>query len=181
MDETIKSMDATPDQQDLVYTITVQGHGDYPTEKVIENPEITVSGAKDEATNNQWEYYINEIHEVDKFIGKLKDALAQRDEKTILVLWGDHLPTLGLEESDMATGDIFKTKYVTWNNFGLEKQDADLTSYQLLAHLTDQLDIHEGTMFRFHQSQQDVATDSKDYIQNFELLQYDILYGKQRR
>ena len=69
----------------------------------------------------------------------------------------------------MATGDIFKTKYVTWNNFGLEKQDADLTSYQLLAHLTDQLDIHEGTMFRFHQSQQDVATDSKDYIQNFEL------------
>lgn len=33
-------------------------------------------------------------------------------------------------------------------------------------------------MFRFHQSQQDVATDSKDYIQNFELLQYDILYGK---
>ena len=178
VDETIKSMDATPDQQDLVYTITVQGHGDYPTEKVIENPEITVSGAKDEATNNQWEYYINEIHEVDKFIGKLKDALAQRDEKTILVLWGDHLPTLGLEESDMATGDIFKTKYVTWNNFGLEKQDADLTSYQLLAHLTDQLDIHEGTMFRFHQSQQDVATDSKDYIQNFELLQYDILYGK---
>ena len=76
VDETIKSMDATPDQQDLVYTITVQGHGDYPTEKVIENHEITVSGAKDEATNNQWEYYINEIHEVDKFIGKLKDALA---------------------------------------------------------------------------------------------------------
>ena len=37
IDETIKAMDATPDQQDLVYTITVQGHGDYPTEKVIEN------------------------------------------------------------------------------------------------------------------------------------------------
>ena len=31
VDETIKSMDATPDQQDLVYAITVQGHGDYPT------------------------------------------------------------------------------------------------------------------------------------------------------
>ena len=44
--------------------------------RVIENSEITVSGAADEASNNQWEYYINEIHEVDKFIGKLKDALA---------------------------------------------------------------------------------------------------------
>ncbi len=173
IDETIKAMDATPDQQDLVYTITVQGHGDYPTEKVIENPEITVSGAEDEATNNQWEYYINEIHEVDKFIGNLTQALAERDEDTILVLWGDHLPTLGLSEEDMATGDIFKTKYVTWNNFGMAKEDADLTSYQLLAHLTGQLGIHEGTIFRFHQSQ----SASETYLRNLENLQYDLLYG----
>ncbi len=174
IDETLKAMDATPDQQDFVYTITVQGHGDYPTEKVLENPEITVSGAETEAANNQWEYYINQIHEVDKFIGNLKDALEQRDEDTILVLWGDHLPTLGLEESDMATENIFKTKYVTWNNFDLPKEDADLTSYQLLADLTGKLDIHEGTMFRFHQSQQ----NSETYIHDFEQLQYDILYGK---
>ena len=173
IDETIKAMDATPDQQDLVYTITVQGHGDYPTEKVIENPEITVSGAEDEATNNQWEYYINEIHEVDKFIGNLTQALAERDEDTILVLWGDHLPTLGLSEEDMATGDIFKTKYVTWNNFGMAKEDADLTSYQLLAHLTRQLGIHEGTIFRFHQSQ----SASETYLRDLENLQYDLLYG----
>lgn len=173
IDETIKAMDATPDQQDLVYTITVQGHGDYPTEKVIENPEITVSGAEDEATNNQWEYYINEIREVDKFIGNLTQALAERDEDTILVLWGDHLPTLGLSEEDMATGDIFKTKYVTWNNFGMAKEDADLTSYQLLAHLTGQLGIHEGTIFRFHQSQ----SSSETYLRDLENLQYDLLYG----
>ncbi|MCI5740675.1 MAG: sulfatase-like hydrolase/transferase [Lachnospiraceae bacterium] len=173
IDETIKAMDATPDQQDFVYTITVQGHGDYPTEKVIENPEITVSGAEDEATNNQWEYYINEIHEVDKFIGNLTQALAERDEDTILVLWGDHLPTLGLSEEDMATGDIFKTKYVTWNNFGMAKEDADLTSYQLLAHLTGQLGIHEGTIFRFHQSQ----SASETYLRDLENLQYDLLYG----
>lgn len=173
IDETIKAMDATPDQQDLVYTITVQGHGDYPTEKVIENPEITVSGAEDEATNNQWEYYINEIHEVDKFIGNLTQALAERDEDTILVLWGDHLPTLGLSEEDMATGDIFKTKYVTWNNFGMAKEDADLTSYQLLAHLIGQLGIHEGTIFRFHQSQ----SASETYLRDLENLQYDLLYG----
>ncbi len=172
--ETVKAMDATPDQKDVVYTITVQGHGDYPTEKVIENPEITVSGLADEATKNQWEYYINEIHEVDKFIGNLTAALDARGEDTIVVLWGDHLPTLGLSESDVATGDIFKTKYVTWNNFGLAKEDADLTSYQLLAHLTDQLGIHEGNIFRFHQSQ----SQSKTYLKDLELLQYDLLYGK---
>ena len=38
VDETIKSLDATPDQADFTYTITVGTHGDYPTEPVIEFP-----------------------------------------------------------------------------------------------------------------------------------------------
>lgn len=174
INETIKAMDATPDQADLVYTITVQGHGDYPTEKILTNPEIKVSGAADEATNNSWEYYVNMIHEVDKFIANLIDEVSKRDEKTMIVMFGDHLPTMGLEESDMAAGDIFKTKYITWNNFGLEKQDADLTSYQLLANTMDQLGIHEGTLFTAHQT----LTDSETYINDIEQLQYDLLYGE---
>lgn len=172
--ETLKAMNATPDQNDFVYTITVQGHGDYPTEKIIENPEINVSGAKDEASNNAWEYYINEIHEVDKFIGNLTAALSQRDEKTIVVFFGDHLPTMGLTDEDMASGDIFKTKYITWNNFDLPKQDKDCTSYELLANITNQLDIHAGTIFSYIQSQ----GGSASYSENLEQLQYDLLYGK---
>ena len=35
--------------QDYVYCISVQGHGDYPTTQIIENPEITVEGIEDEA------------------------------------------------------------------------------------------------------------------------------------
>lgn len=174
INETIKAMDATPDQADLVYTITVQGHGDYPTEKILTNPEIKVSGAADEGSNNSWEYYVNMIHEVDKFIANLIDEVSKRDEKTMIVMFGDHLPTMGLEESDMAAGDIFKTKYITWNNFGLEKQDADLTSYQLLANTMDQLGIHEGTLFTAHQT----LKDSETYINDVEQLQYDLLYGE---
>lgn len=173
--EVAKSLDATQ-QQDFVYTITVQGHGAYPAEKVIENPEITVTGAPDEALNNQWEYYVNEIHEVDKFIGNLIDMLSKRDEKTVVVFFGDHLPTMGLTDEDMASGSIFKTKYVTWNNFGMEKVNQDLTSYQLLAAITDQTGIHEGTMFTLHQSSQYQVTE--DYSRDMELLQYDTLYGK---
>ena len=178
INETKKAMDATPDQADLVYTITVQGHGDYPTEKIIADPEITVSGADTQEANNQWEYYVNEIHEVDKFIGNLTDMLSKRDEKTILVLFGDHLPTMGLEDSDMKSGDIFKTKYATWNNFGMPKQDADITAYQLLASITNQAGIHEGTMFTYTQSQLDQGLTGTDtYRDGLENLQYDILYG----
>ena len=173
VNETVKAMDATEGQSDFVYTITVGSHGDYPTEKIIEDPEIQVTGAATEESNNQWEYYVNMIHNTDNFIADLIDAVKRRGEDTIIVMFGDHLPTMGLEDSDMKSGDIFKTKYATWNNFGLAKEDADLTAYQLLAHITDQVGIHEGTIFNYTQTQ----SDSSTYQNGLENLQYDLLYG----
>ena len=172
--ETVKAMDATEGQSDFVYTITVEGHGDYPSEKVLEDPAIAVTGGADESSNNQWEYYVNMLHEVDDFIGDLVSAVDRRGEDTIIVFFGDHLPTLGLADEDMKSGSIFKTKYITWNNMGLAKEDADLTAYQLLAQTMDQAGIHEGTMFRYHQTQ----ADSETYLSGLDNLQYDLLYGK---
>jgi phosphoglycerol transferase MdoB-like AlkP superfamily enzyme len=175
--ETQKALDSTPDKSDFVYTITVQGHGSYPEEKILENPQIQVSGAETTEKNNQWEYYVNQIHEVDKFIKNLTDMLSKRDEKTLLVLFGDHLPTMGLADEDLKSGDIFKTQYATWNNFGLEQKDADLAAYQLLAYTTEQAGIHEGTIFTYHQAGA-YDTENEQYQNKLENLQYDILYGE---
>ncbi|MGN0482246.1 MAG: LTA synthase family protein [Lachnospiraceae bacterium] len=179
VNETLKALDST-EGSDFVYTITVQGHGDYPTHKVLANPAIRVDGAKDQESNYQWEYYINQIHEVDQFINNLTSALNKRGEDTMVVFFGDHLPSLNLQSHDMKTGSIFKTKYVTWNNFGMKKKDRDLTSYQLMAAMTAQAGIHEGTMFTYHQDRMQQPGDSgyvayKDGMDN---LQYDLLYGK---
>ena len=171
--ETIKSLDAT-EGSDFTYTITVCTHGDYPTEPVIENPAITISGVDDEAAANQWTYYVNQLNAADKFISSLIDKLSQRDEETIVVMFGDHLPTMGLTDDDMKSVSIYMTKYITWNNFGLPKEDADLYSYQLLASITDSVGIHEGTIFNYHQTQSESAT----YLEGLENLQYDLLYGK---
>lgn len=176
IEEVSKSLDSTPDQPDFAYTITVQGHGTYPSEKVLENPKIQVTGGRTEAENYQYEYYINQLHEVDKFIGNLIDMLSQRDEKTIVVFFGDHLPTMGLTDADMAAGSLFQTKYVTWNNFGLPNNSRDLTSYQLMPYILEQLNIHEGTMTGYHQSNDYLV--SEEYKNNMEILQYDILYGE---
>lgn len=182
------------DGSDFVYTITVQSHGSYLEQKIFENPEITVSGGQTAAENNQWEYYVNEICEVDRFIGNLIDRLSKRDENTIVVFFGDHLPTMGLEESDVACGNLYCTEYVTWNNFGMEKEDADLTTYQLMAKLTGSIGIHEGTIFSWHQYADAanlipekstfsggslLSPDTGSlYKRNLELLQYDLLYGE---
>jgi phosphoglycerol transferase MdoB-like AlkP superfamily enzyme len=173
VDETIKTLDSTPNQPDFTYTITVGTHGDYPKEQVIENPKYTANGAFDEETRNQWTYYINQLNEVDTFMADLIDKVSKRDENTVIVFFGDHLPTMGLQDSDMCSGDIYKTKYVTWNNMGLEKQDADLYAYQLMASITNSVGIHEGTILNYHQTQM----NSSDYLDGLENLQYDILYG----
>jgi phosphoglycerol transferase MdoB-like AlkP superfamily enzyme len=178
IDETLKALDSTEDQSDFIYTITVQSHGSYPEYQVFEDPAIEVTGGETEEKHYQWEYYINELHEVDQFVGNLIDTLSQRDEKTIVVLYGDHLPTMGLEDSDMRTGNLYDTTYVTWNNFGLEKTDKDVAAYQLMAYITNQLGIHEGTMFTYHQSEMNAGlTEDASYVANWELLQYDLLYG----
>jgi hypothetical protein len=173
--ETIKTLDSTPGQPDFTYTITVGTHGDYPTEQVIEDPQYVVSGTADEESNNQWTYYVNQLAECDRFISSLIEELSNRDEDTIVVMFGDHLPTLGLTDEDMRSGDIYKTKYITWNNMGLGKNDADLYAYQLLASVTDSIGIHEGTILGYHQAMEYDVTD--DYLSGLENLQYDILYG----
>lgn len=85
---------------------------------------------------------------------------------------------MGLTEADMATGDLYKTQYVTWNNFGLEKADKNLTTQQIMAYILDQLDIHEGTIFRYQQACLQDDAVAADYKKDLRLLQYDLLYGE---
>ena len=170
----LESMDTTK-QQDFVMTISVQGHGDYPTEKVLDDPEIIVSGVEDEGKRHAWEYYVNEVHEMDKFAGQLIEALKKRGEPTVVVFYGDHLPTMGLEAKDMKSKYLYNTNYVIWDNIGLEKKDGNYAAYQIMAEVFDRLDIHTGTFFNYHQQRK----DTKNYLADLELLQYDVLYGNQ--
>ena len=170
----MESMDTT-EGQDFVFTVSVEGHGEYPTEKVLDNPEIIVSGVEDEGERNAWEYYVNLVHEMDKFAGELIEAVQSRNEPTVLVFYGDHLPTMDLEAKDLKSRYLYNTNYVIWDNIGLEKKDMNLAAYQIMAEVFDRLDIHSGTVFNYHQQRR----ETKDYLADLELLQYDMMYGDQ--
>ena len=169
-----KALDVTPDQPDLVFTVSVQGHGSYPTAQVLKTPAVTVESCSDENEHYAIEYYVNQVHEMDTFIGNLVKTLSARQEKTVLVLYGDHLPSLGLSQSEMASGSLFKTRYLIWNNFGLPKEDQDLYAYQLSASVLGKLGITTGTMNSFQQFCQKETT----YRTDLRKIQYDVLYGK---
>ena len=150
IDHILEAMDTT-EQQDFVFGVSVQGHGDYPEEQIIENPKIKVEGIEDEATKNKWEYYVNQVYEMDAFAGKLVQKIEERGEPTVVVFYGDHLPTMGLEAEDLKSRYLYNTNYVIWDNIGLEKEDRNIPSYQIVADVLERLDIHSGTVFNYHQ------------------------------
>ncbi len=170
----LNALDSTT-QQDLVFGITVQGHGDYPEEQVIEHPEISVYGMDDPGKKNAWEYYVNHLYETDQFIADLIAELEKRGEPTVLVLYGDHLPTMGLEAKDLKNRYLYNTNYAMWDNIGLEKIDRHIPSYQIAAEVLERVGIHSGTIFNYHQQRR----ETKDYMSDLENLQYDMLYGEE--
>ena len=170
----MESMDTTK-QEDFVFTVSVQGHGNYPETQVIENPKIKVEGIEDEALKNKWEYYVNQVYEMDQFVGDLIKAVEERNEPSVVVFYGDHLPTMGLKAEDLKSRYLYNTNYVIWDNIGLQKHDKNIPAYQLMSEVLNRLDIHSGTVFNYHQQRK----GTKNYLSDLELLQYDILYGKQ--
>ena len=170
----MEAMDTTK-QEDFVFTVSVQGHGNYPETQVIENPKIKVEGIEDEALKNKWEYYVNQVYEMDQFVGDLIKAVEERNEPSVVVFYGDHLPTMGLKAEDLKSRYLYNTNYVIWDNIGLQKDDKNIPAYQLMSEVLNRLDIHSGTVFNYHQQRK----GTKNYLSDLELLQYYILYGKQ--
>lgn len=170
------------EKQDYIYTISVQDHGKYPTDPVLE-PHITVDGfsPEDEERQNAFCYYVNQCHETDAFLGYLITALNAYKEPVVLVMYGDHLPNLEISEDELLVGDLFQTEYVIWTNKEmdkvqpLEKKSKNLQAYQLSAYVQELLGMNNGILTKFHQK----YLDSLNYDQDLETLQYDMLYGKQ--
>lgn len=166
---------------DLIYTITVQDHGKYPTE-LLENPHIKVSGfaPEDEERQNAFTYYVNQCHETDAFLGSLIATLNAFEEPVVLVLYGDHLPNLDITEEELASGNLFQTEYVIWSNkkmlkdYELSKKNENLYAYQLSAHVLKLLGMNNGLLTKFHQ----MYHNYDNYKSNLKILQYDMLYGK---
>ncbi len=164
------------EERDFVFAVSVQGHGKYPENKVIpdENLDVkVVNGADDEAEQNAIEYYVQQMYEMDEFIGDLTEALDKFDEKTVVVFYGDHLPVLNLSEQRMANGSIYETEYLIWSNFNLKKIDENLAAYQLYSKVLEHLGVHNGIFAWYHQTKK----GDEKYLDNLETLQYDMLYG----
>ncbi len=175
--EIIEALDSSAGK-DYIYTISVQGHGDYPTGEPVNVPKITVlGGIADVEQKYAVQYYVNQINEMDAFLADLINQLNQRGEDTILVVYGDHLPNLNIEEDKLTAGNMFQTQYFIWNNMGLDIVKEDIEAYQLSAKVLKSVSVTDGIINAYHQANW-MNREDPQYLKDLETLGYDMLYGE---
>jgi hypothetical protein len=204
--EITKALNSTQ-EQDFIFAVSVQPHGKYPSEPIIDNPVIVPSSVVgvpaminndvdstleevledttditvppsteeplEELTYNKYLYYANQIYEMDAFVGDLIQTLEDFPEPIVVILYGDHMPSLDITDENLKDGTPFQIDYVMWDNMGLEKTDQDLMAYQMGATIMERLDYNNGLLNCFHQTMK----DTENYEEELQLLQYDMLYG----
>ncbi|MGN1083739.1 MAG: sulfatase-like hydrolase/transferase, partial [Lachnospiraceae bacterium] len=137
---------------------------------------ITIRSLPEELADSRFGllYFVNQLYEMDIFLGELTAALEAYDEEVVLVLYGDHLPSFPFTEELLENGSLYQTEYVIWSNRpSAPREEKDMEAYALSAYVLNRYDIHEGLFTRFHQLQ----GNSETYLSDMELLEYDVLYG----
>ncbi len=172
LDEITNALDSS-DESQFIWAISVQPHGAYQEEEIKCEYDIKVSGVPAEEVNPT-QYYLNQLKEVDDFVGALIGALESYERPVVAVLYGDHLPPLEVQQTDLDGISIHQTEYVIWSNFEIENTDRDLEAYQLSSHVLDLIGYNCGTLTRINQS----YDENKNYQDDLHMIEYDMLYGE---
>ena len=181
IDPILAALNST-DSKDLIYTVSVQPHGRYPSKSKYanlldgEDPKVKVYGNDDNPENPGFTYYVNELNEVDTFIGNLILELSFRNEPTVLVLYGDHLPAFSVQKNwQLKEGNCYQTDYIIWNNCGIDFSDSqDLTTFQLSSYIFSKLGINAGDFNRLNRLYLNNSTDDYSHLRH--IYQYATLY-----
>ena len=172
--DTLRSTDGS----DFVFAVSVQPHGRYPDEVIDFTQTITIEGTSSEEEKHAYEYYINQLHQTDAFVGDLVAELEDFDEPTVVVFYGDHLPNIGMDDTDLIEGStIYDSEYVIWNNAGYDFESRDLATYQVSAFVTNSLGFNNWELANLHENYEYDLEDA-EYMRDLKMIQYDVLYGE---
>ena len=103
----------------------------------------------------------NVIKELDKY-----------GEDYVLILYGDHLPSLNLTEEQLPNSTLFQTEYIIVNNINLNIMDEDIYASDISLKLLSALNMPLGYVQKAHKLYEGDRLD--DVLVN---IAYDMLYG----
>lgn len=155
----------------FLQAITMENHGLYFDKYDPSDWDIQVSSdVLSERNLNVLHNYCKGVSDSDAELGKLYDYVMNREKPTVVLWYGDHLPTLGGDfEPYTTTGNIssatasewtteekygmFSTPYVIFSNYdtghAYRAEGASVSPYLLTALLCDYIDAPETTRTNF--------------------------------
>ena len=124
----------------FLFNVTIQNHGSYT------DPDYpaAVQLADEPGKYPMAEQYLTLANETDEAFQMLVDYFSQQEEPTILLMFGDHQPSVEQEFLDKAYGvaqadmtmeqymDKYRTPFVIWANYPLEGTGPEETSLNFL-------------------------------------------------
>ena len=190
----------------FIFAVTMQNHDPYVDKYKKEDLEIKADGEKlTDKDKNILSNYAQGIYDADKSIGKLIDSLSKSSNPTLVYYFGDHAPRIGSMQkyydlynelgSSHEYGEslenlkYFMTPLATWSNYAemrtfdkiispahlsyevLKDAEADFPNYfNILPKLEEKYPV-------LHLQIPDSIDKNSQLIKDYEMIQYDLLFG----
>ncbi|MDT2756045.1 LTA synthase family protein [Enterococcus asini] len=196
-EEVLDQLDS--DTPQMVHLVTMQTHMPYNGKYDNIAYQVTASGNTDSIKN-----YVQDVAYASQALKDFTEALTKLSRRTLVVFWGDHLPGIYSDETQAAnTGTaLHETEFLLFDSKGQLKTKAQnqITSpfyfaptlleqsgqsttgfYQLLLDLQKVLPAFEKNMYYQNGQWQETVSlgDQEELYQDYQMIQYDILAGKQ--
>lgn len=194
-DEVLNQLDST-NQSQFIFALSIQNHAPYEANRFSTHP-ISFKSSLDSTSQATLQSYIDGINLSDEAYSTLKTELIKIKKPTIVIFFGDHLPFLGdnfdiYRKANFDVTDQTKmhtTPLTIWSNF---KTDLNLPNEISPSFLSLEIlrlaNITPKHQFSFIQSlnSTDTVLNQKiptklntKQLKDYELIQYDLLFGKQ--
>ena len=129
-----------PEERLFLFNVTIQNHGSYTVEDYPAEVQLTDEPGKYPMA----EQYLTLANKTDEAFRLLVDYFSQQEEPTIILMFGDHQPSVEQEFLDKAYGvtqdqmtmeqymDKYKTPFLIWANYDLPDDEIPTTSLNFL-------------------------------------------------
>ena len=127
------------DERLFFFDVTMQNHGSYWRRYDNFTPDVKISGAFGTYLTST-EQYLSLIRRSDQAFKNLVDYFKGQDEKTIIIMFGDHQPADYVVDAVQDAGSDtlkdqqlrYKVPYVMWANYDIAEDRDDVTSANYL-------------------------------------------------
>ena len=197
--EILKKMQTT-EESDFIHLVTMQNHmvysGKYP------NTDFSAQGTgnAEEAAN-----YLQDLAYSDEALDDFLTTIEQLPEKTVVVFWGDHLPSFFSESNVQTNGSLkmHQTPLLIYSNFTenndtvgtispiyfmnhiLEIANAQVTPfYALLMELEEALPAFEKGLYierdtkTVSKKRGELSKETQELLKVYDAIQYDVTVGE---